>query len=376
MRAGSIAQFVRSRLLLARQARGAGTARAVGLLAACGGVLAAVACGAGFDAQSKVNSVRMFGVRPDKPYAKPGETVTLEVLSTDGRGNKARPLKIYWIPVVCINPREDLYYLCFLPPPSDGDGGFLDGGARLDPPFPIDPNTADAGIGSGGLVSIPQGIDLGPFLPQGPTFTFRMPDDVIKERQGSAPYGLAIVFNIACAGQVRLAERTGNAPQQVPIQCTDEGGNPLSPDDFVIGINRVYSYLDRTNANPIVEGVTLDGGAVDPAAGITINRCVAKKRGDCSPVKLGVKVSDSSWEENPSPGQAATQREQIWVTYYSDLGDFKDEARLLFDSRAGRVTDSDIEFRAPYEPAEGTVWAVVHDNRAGAAFVVLPLHVK
>lgn len=368
-----------SGLPLLRLARSALARRAVrGSLAfaAGGGVLAAVACGAGgFDSQSKVNSVRIFGVRPDKPYAKPGETVTLEVLSTDGRANKPRPLKIYWIPVVCINPRDDLYYLCFLPPPSDGGGG-LDGGARLVPPFPIEAG-ADAGAFAGGLTSIPQGIDVGPFLPQGPTFTFRMPDDVIKERAGSAPYGLAIVFNVACAGQVRIAERTGNAPQQVPIQCTDEGGNPLPPDDFVIGINRVYSYGDRTNANPVVEGVTLDGGAVDPAQGITIHRCVAKKRSECEPVNVGVKVSDSSWEENPSgPNSAPGQHEQIWVTYYSDLGDFRDEARLLFDSKAGRVGESDNEFRAPYEPSEGTVWAVVHDNRAGAAFIVLPLHVK
>ena len=64
------------------------------------------------------------------------------------------------------------------------------------------------------------------------------------------------------------------------------------------------------------------------------------------------------------------------MTYYSDLGDFKDEARLLFDSTKGRVTESDVEYRAPYEPGDGTIWAVVHDNRAGAAFVVLPLHVK
>ncbi len=348
------------------------------LLAAVGGAVAAVACGAGgFESQSKVNTVRMFGVRPDKPYAKPGEVVTLEVLATDARPDKPRPMKIYWIPVICVNPREDLYYLCFLPPPSDGDGGFLDGGTRLEPPFPVDADAgADAGIGGGGLTSIPQGIDLGPFLPQGPTFSFRMPDDIVRERPGSPPYGLAIVFNMACAGQIRLAERAGNAPQQIPIQCTDEGGNPLSADDYVIGINRVYSYPDRTNENPIVESVTLDGGVIDPAQGFTIDRCVAKKRNDCPPVKFGVRVSDSSWEENPSTGVAAGQREQIWVTYYSDLGDFRDEARLLFDAKNGRVSDSDIEFRAPYEPAEGTVWAVVHDNRAGAAFLVLPLHVK
>jgi hypothetical protein len=351
------------------------------ILATCAVAVAGLACGASaFDSQSKVTGVRIFGVRSDKPYAKPGETVTLEVLAADGRRNRPRPLKIFWIPVVCINPRDDLYYLCFVPPQSaeaGAPGSSRDEGARLVRPFPDDAGAGDGGGGGGGgLTSIPEGIDLSPLLQQGPTFKFRMPDDVIKERPGSPPYGLAIVFNIACAGQVRIAERTGGSPQQIPIRCTDEEGNPLSPDDYVIGINRVYSYLDRSNTNPVVEKVTLDGKDVDLAKGITIDHCVANKRADCPPVKIDVKVSDASWEENPSTAGSAAQREQIWVTYYSDLGDFKDEARLLFDPKVGRVSDSDVEFRAPYQPSEGTIWAVVHDNRAGAAFVVLPLHVK
>jgi hypothetical protein len=360
---------MRTRALLLLSALGIGAGALVGL--ACGG--------SGFDSQSKVTSVRIFGVRPDKPYAKPGETVTLEVLSTDGRTEKPRPLKIFWIPIVCVNPREDLYYLCFLPSQT-ADGGTLDGGTRLLPPFPPDasapPPDGGAGAGGGGLSSIPTGIDLSPFIPQGPTFSFQMPNDIIKERPGSPPYGLAIVFNIACAGQVRLADRSGIAPQQIPIQCTDEEGVPLSPNDYVIGINRVYAYDDRTNTNPVVERVTLDGVDVDPQQGITVDHCVADRRADCKAVKIDIKVAESSWEDNPSRGSSVNTREQIWATYYSDLGDFQDEARLLFDSTRGRVSESDIEYRAPYNPSEGTIWAVVHDNRAGAAFVVLPLHVK
>lgn len=339
---------------------------------------AAAACGAGgFDSQSKVDSVRIFGVKADKPYAKSGEIVTLEVLATDGRADKPRPMKIFWIPVVCVNPRQDLYYLCFLPSRT-ADGQPIDGGTRLEPPFPPDGGvaSADAGALGGGLSSIPTGIDLSPFLPQGPTFTFRMPDSVVLDRPGSPRYGLTIIFNIACAGQVRLAERTGSGPQQIPIQCTDEEGTPLGPKDFVIGINRVYSYDDRTNTNPVIEKLTLDGGVVDPDKGITIDHCVAERRGDCPPVKFGVTVSPSSWELNPSIEGAADQHEQIWVTYYSNLGDLRDEARLLYDPTRGLVTESDVEYRAPYTAADGTLWAVVHDNRAGAAFVVVPLHVR
>jgi hypothetical protein len=346
-----------------------------GLAALLGGL----ACGAGdFDSQSKVNSVRIFGVRADKPYAKPGETVTLDVLAADARRDKARPLKIFWIPFVCLNPREDLYYLCFL----SAQG--VDGGAGLLPPFPLDAGVLEAGaaaLADGGasanpLDRIPRGIDLGPFLPQGVTFRFQMPPNAIQPRQGSAPYGLAIVFNIACAGQVRIVERTGNNPQQVPIECTDEIGNPLPPSDYVIGINRVYSYDDRTNTNPVVEGVTLDDAGVDLEKGFTVDHCVAEKRADCKAVKMDVRVSRASQETSPGGPFGPPANEQIWVTYYSDLGDLADEARLLYDTKAGQVTETAVEYRPPYQAGEGTVWAVVHDNRAGAAFLVIPLHVK
>jgi hypothetical protein len=252
-----------------------------------------------------------------------------------------------------------------------------DGGARLEAPFPIDAAAPPATAGSGSVLDrIPKDVDLGNFLPQGDTFSFELPPDIIQPRAGSAPYGLAIVFNIACAGQVRYVGRSGINPQQVPIQCTDEQGKQLTPEDYVIGINRVYSYADRTNTNPVVEKVTLDGADVDMQAGITVDHCVASRRSDSKEWKIDVKVSDASGEINPEPGEAVNQHEQIWATYYSDQGDLEDDARLLFDSTKGRITDSQVKYRAPYAPGVGTLWIVVHDNRVGAAFVVLPFHVK
>lgn len=346
------------------------------LLVLCLAVVAAVvACGAGgFASQSKVDSVRLFAVRADKPYANPGETVTLEALYTDARRDKPRPLKLFWIPVVCMNPRDDLYYLCFIP--SQGDGG-----TRLVPAGPLaDAGAGDAGATAGGggslLSQIPVGVDLSPFLPQGPTFSFTMPEDAIQPRDGTDPYGIAIVFNMLCAGRVILAERDPNGgPQQVPLQCVDEEGQKLPPNDYVIGISRVYSYATRTNANPVIEKVTLDGADVDPAVGLVMDRCVANKRAECPERKIDVRVAESSWEPNPVEG-AAGLCEQVWVDYYSDQGDFDNDARLLFDTTKGRVSESEVVFRAPYDPVDGTVWAVVHDNRGGSSWIVLPLHVK
>ena len=126
--------------ILGRRSPAAATLFVVLVLA----VLAALlACGGGgFDPQSKVDSVRLFVVKADKPYAKPGETVTLEALLTDARRERPRAAKLYWIPILCLNPQDDLYYLCFANP---GDASNQAGATRL---IPLG-SFADAGAGAG-----------------------------------------------------------------------------------------------------------------------------------------------------------------------------------------------------------------------------------
>ncbi len=340
----------------------------------------AVACGAaGFDPASKVDSVRLFVVKADKPFAKPGETVTLEGLTTDARKEKTRAAKLYWIPILCLNPPDDLYYLCFAPPGSASADAQA---ARLIPISSSSPGGAmasSAGVSGANLfASLPTGVDLAPFLPQGPTFAFTMPEDSVQERKGIPPYGLAIVFNIACAGRVEFAARDASGgAQQVPVLCSDESGKRLPPSDYVIGIARVYAWADRVNTNPVVESLTAGGNDVDLTAGITLDRCTSAKESECAENKIGLRVSEASWEPNPSEvTRDGELREQIWVDYYADLGTFDDEARLLFDTRQGRVSESDVKYRAPKDAADGTLWAVVHDNRGGAAWVSAPLHIR
>lgn len=340
-----------------------------------GAATLAACAGEGFDPASRVDSVRLFAVRADKPYAKPGEVVTLEGLTTDARKDRPRPLKLYWIPVACLNPRDDLYYLCFA-----ALGG--SGSARLFPAGNVG-NGADAGgapSGAGGdsgaLGALPPGTDLTPLLVEGPTFSFRMPDDAVQERPGVTPYGVVFVFNVACAGRVVLGSPdAAKGPQQLPIVCADENGEPLPASDYVIGMSRVYSYADRVNTNPVIDAVTLDGQPIDPAAGVTLDRCTTGKLSECKGVTFDVRVPDASWEDNATPGNEGA-REQIWVDYYSDRGELQDEARLLFDTRSGRVSGSEVTFRPFKEPGEGHLWAVVHDNRGGVSWSVVPVRVK
>ena len=357
---------------------------AFGLLAALGVV---VACNAGgFDPASKVDNVRLFVVKADRPYVKPGETITLEALVTDGRKVKPREAKLYWIPILCLNPTDDLYYLCFAPP---GDGSREAGNTKLVPLGPL-AALADGGAeggtgatppaaGSNPFSSIPTGVDLAPFLPQGPSFSFTVPTDSVKDREGAPPYGLGIIFNILCAGRVEIAARdTAGSAQQSPVRCTDENGVSLPPSDYVIGISRFYVYPDRVNANPVIERVTVFDQPVDPRAGVTISRCAdGVREKDCPENLLDVVVSDASWEPNPSEvTRNGPQNEQIWVSYYSDIGILENDARLLFDPTSGRVANSEVRLRAPKFVGDGTLWMVVHDNRGGAAWIVVPLHIR
>ena len=331
----------------------------------CAMALVVSSCASDFDPISKLKSVRMLATRIDKPYAKPGETVTFETLAFDARVDKSRPMKLSWIPLPCINPTNDLYYLCFQQlAAANGDGGT---------PAP----------GSPGALLRP-GVDLTPFLPGGPTYSFTIPTNIVDTHPpvpgASDLYGLAIVFNIACAGHVEITlPGAGDIrKQQVPIGCFDENHTRLGADDFVIGIQRVYAYNDRTNANPVIDHVVFEGQPVDLSQGIAIDHCTAARSRDCAQLKMDVVVPDTSWETNPGDTDVGgkVRNEQIWVDYYSTIGDFSGDARLLYDPAQGHVSDSETKYQSPFDPGDGVVFVVVHDNRGGAAWAQFPVHVR
>lgn len=384
----------------------------VGALALAGAVWSPGCAPEPFDGQAKVDSVRLFAARIDKPYAKAGDTVTVEVLATDARPDRPRPLRQVWLPFVCTNPRADLYYLCFLagaPGAPAGlaplavagpDGGSVDGGAAPD----VDGGAPEAGAGGFGGVGavldrIPENVDLGPFLPSGPTTSFTLPADLVQARPDSdVPYGLAIVFHVACAGEIRFVRPTPTeGPQTFPIRCTDEAGVELPPSDWVIGLTRVYSYEARTNQNPVLEGLRLQRNMkpnlgyeerqkeeqpvpepVDPALGLTLPRCTTERLSDCPVHRLEVVVPESSWElqEGALDVDGQPLRELVWVTPFSDQLKIDTEARLLFDATKGPPEERRLELRAPRDPGRGTLWVVVHDNRGGAAWATVPVVVE
>ena len=324
-----------------------------------------LSCNGGeFDAQTKITGVRVLTSRADKSYAKPGEKVNLELLVADGRLDKKNAVNVLWIPVPCVNPSSDLYYLCFTGGTSAGAG-------------------ASAGSGSAAtanpIASLRPGQDLTDFLPKGPTFSFKMPENIIQARKGSDPYGLVIIFNVACAGRLVVREVDANAgPQQIPLECTDVFGKVLPPSEYVIGFTRVYAYADRSNQNPKIDGVTFDGAKVDLKRGIAVDRCTEKKERDCPEHKFDTVVPASSQEINVGEKQPNGQfyKEQVWAAYYTTDGKFDGDGRLLYDATTGKVDDSTIKFYAPKDPGIKQAWVVVKDNRGGANWVEFPITVR
>lgn len=330
-------------------------------------LLSGLGCGnQDFDPQSKVDSVRILTSRADKPIAKPGDMVTMDLLVADGRIEKKRPLRTAWIPLPCVNPPEDLYYLCFaqaLGGANSSSGGSSSGGG-----------------GVGALLT--PGSDITDLLPNSTSISFRIPDNAITPRpRNKDPYGLVIYFNIACAGRIRVdAIDPSKGTQQIPFYCSDEAGVRLPPSDYVVGFSRVYVYADRTNSNPALTGLTWQGQDVDLNKGIEVPACLTQgtNKGDCPEYKLNVKVPDEAQELNQGELDADGKpaKEIVWTSYYSTAATFEGDARLLFDARRGRIDDPSIRVYPAAVAQSGLLWVVTKDNRGGTSWLEIPFIVK
>jgi hypothetical protein len=354
------------------------TGHALAVALALGAWVCSSCAPGGFRDETNITGVRILASAADAPYAKPGQTVNLSVLAYDGRPNKPEPMQVYWlvaptatgvVPFVCKDPPNDAYYACFQLLFALAGGG------------------ADAGVGAGagGGPRIPTGVPLP--LPTGTTFQFRMPDDAVTAHPvvpgTPVPYGLAILFNIACAGQIELVPRdpASDNPVQVPFSCFDKNNNQLSPDDYVIGLTRVYAYDTLTNANPVIDHVDVQGQTVDLAQGFTVGRCGADRRDNCAKVHIGPVVPTDSWELNPESRDVNGNivHEEIWADFYTTFGQVTSAARLLYDARNGSLGGPDAtdnDFLPPSDPGDGFIWIVVHDNRGGASWAQVPVHVN
>jgi len=373
------------------------------LLVAAGAWSASSCAPSGFAAESTIATVRILASAsvdtsqvdptndPSPSYAQPGDMVSLQVLAYDGRPTQSEPMTLYWLPFVCEDPTDDAYYACFQQLGSSG----ADGGA---------PQGSDAGGGGPGLGAIHPGVDLTPFLPSGPSYQFQMPSDVVTAHPAvpgsAAPYGLAILFNIACAGHLELlpADPNNDNPQQIPLGCFDTSENQLGPDDWVFGFTRVYAFAPKdlpdggsiTNANPVVTSIDIAGQTqavtltpnttqVYTAQGYQTTACASGS--SCQKIHIGPIVPESSWELDPGSTDVHGNplHEEIWADFYSTFGSFSGSTGLLYDATTGSLggpDKTDAQFSPPSDAGSGFLWIVVHDSRGGAAWVTVPVQVQ
>jgi hypothetical protein len=329
----------------------------------------ALACGpSAFDPIGDIESVRVLAAAASEPYAKPGDSVTVTLDAWDGRpppadGGMQAPMSIYWLPFVCEDPQDDLYYACF---------------SSL---------VAPGGAGDGGVsAQFPPNLDITDFLQEGVSASFTMPSDVITSHAfvDGLPeqYGVVFLFAMACAGRVHtlpIDPSAGNG-QTVPLGCFDGAGNQLGPDDYVFTFTRVYAYEMAENQNPVINGVVFDGQNVDLNAGVVVDHCDENANdSSCNGHAVNVTVPDSDWEiatGTPLEPDGTQLHEEIWADYYYTLPNTQEDGILLFDARTGRVSDSDNQYLTPESPGQGRLFIVVHDSRGGASWVDFPIVVR
>jgi hypothetical protein len=333
----------------------------------------AASCAPGFEPASRINGLRILALTADRPYAKPGEEVTLAMTVYDGFGDEGpRPLQIMWL-AGCYDPEGDQYFLCFE--------------QLVEVLKPL----ADGGELPEELVKFETSLASASGSPNAHTFRFRLPLDIVSRRPKppvGPHYGIVYVFYAACAGTLAPADfqQLGSAVPEFPLRCLDNNGVALGPESFVPGYTQVYAFADeRQNAVPEVRELRLDALELssDPSQAPTIPRCPigeAERRqvgcntsipdDVCPRYRLNAAVTDQA---EPMPDGANMDntpiKETVWISYFSDGGDIASGIRLVNDAVDGYQPDHSAEFIAPPETGLVTFWAVVRDQRGGSSVV-------
>jgi hypothetical protein len=336
-------------------------------LAALVGVPAALsvwthACAVPFTPQSQIQGLRIVSVEADKPYALPGDTVRFEMTLADGREDPSSVPNIVWIGG-CVNPPGGSYFGCYEQLAelftSFGEGGL--------PP--------DGTIGGGPNVTL---------------FETTLPEDIVSsapEANFDLKVGTAFVFFVVCGGELRpVPVEDATDAGSFPLGCFDEDGRQLGPESFVPGFTQVFAFEDsRPNANPVVNGLVVDGETVPrdtvleakvcsiPKADRAQSGCAAiDEFTECEPLEIDVDVPEESAEIEPdaTDSEGEPLNEVVWVAYYTNGGEFETELKLVADATTGFVADRSTRWVPPEEPGIYSIWAVVRDNRGGSETVI------
>lgn len=338
-----------------------------------GASLLTTACGPELDPISRVETLRIIGVRKSAPYARPGERVDLHMLYEDGSGEErdVETFFAFW----CVNPPGDLFSQCLAEPPNEEVGA--------------------------------------QFVNNSSSFSIDLPEDALRDSlvDPSLPrQGTAFVFYGVCAGRLDgQLVKNGMLNEDVLTdvasggalmpRCLDEDGNELGAEDFVIGYSTILIFENLRNENPIITGFEVDGMEVSvdcvdeqceaPFAVPELEGCQEGvpcldaceddgQLGLCPEINIAVRVDEQSAEDDTFADLAygADLQESLWVSYFVDRGNVSAPLRLVNDATEGWQSDYGSAILAPKEPGHLRIWAAVRDNRGGVSWTRLPAYVR
>jgi hypothetical protein len=264
-------------------------------------------CSEDFDPGSLVNKTRVLAVQADTPFALPGQQVHLSALAYDPEG---RALTWGW-----------------------GECEAAESSAALDC------------LRQTSFESLQIGSNL-------TSHTLSVPNT-------SASYAGVVV--IACPGTIEAG-----VTQTIPVVCRDAEGNALPLSEFEIGMKRIFLRDSTLNANPQIDGLSIEGA--DWTTGtVPTARC---KEADCSEYadeKIVVRAGGASEQSVDLDGLPI--REQSVIQYYASGGEFDDELKL--------ASAGENKWHARKEDAGKLIkfWFVVRDDRGGVSWIERSLQV-
>ena len=283
--------------------------RAVALCALC-------ACGNDFEPGSRIASPRILALQADRPYARPGEQVDLELLHANPDGT---PLQWAWS-------------TCTLPESSTVDDCLA---ALDDELVPFDPDSDALSV------SIPPDVL----------------DDVPDDQRPSALIGAVVV---ACPGELRDGDTAG-----VPVRCLDEAGKVLPIGELEVGIKRILLRERDRNRNPSIERITWDERSWDEDEIPRAKLCTKDTFSfdDCAESlqhRIAVHLDAHESGRDELGGAFA---EQLIVQFYATRGLFRDEVRIA-DEPGNRWVAQVPNGKG----GRARLWFVARDDRGGVSW--------
>jgi hypothetical protein len=283
-----------------------------------------IACGSDLDDGSRVEKLRLLALRADEPFARPGESVGLQLLAAD---TSDRTLS--YALAICTNPK----------------GSTVDGCLEaLDAPF-------------------------APLTIADSRFSIDIPSNVLDALPMTArPSALVGAVVVACPGEIGTGETSG-----VPIACNGANGERLPIEAFEVGVKRIFVRSNDRNANPEITRVTWDGKDW-PEDQVPEARACANSNtddiDDCgAELRHRIRVESSAAQSGVDENGTKFTEQQV-VQFYASQGVFERPVRI--------AAEPDNHWAAQRKSGQtvARVWFVVRDDRGGVGWATREVLVR